>query len=227
MSLFPWLHPKKRSAARGQLTDQVLEQTQWGELELTDAVRPLDSHVRLRRGFFQHTHRDQIGNATPALIINETAPHLWDLFHDLLGRLQALGVEHVDVILEKSCGAVCSSHIDMDAGPHELVILRSNLLDFEDVLLHDGFVGIAVLSSYAGVEIQFNDDKFMALYAKTRRRLNPFLTLLRKRGLPQHEHLTIISKLPHVHISNGYFESRFEELCFRLGVNEDDSMDTD
>ena len=68
------------------------------------------------------------------------------LFETFMDLLDPLGVE-VDVVLETSHNRQQRGHVDLYREHIDLPVLKSILWDFEELLLNDGCIGIAVLES--------------------------------------------------------------------------------
>jgi hypothetical protein len=188
-----------------------LARSRYGQFTLTDAVRPgwqLD--VVPRAGYRYDAWTDPQGGRLPALVAAVSSEGLFDTFLELL---EPLG-EACDVVVE-------SSH---DHGPTpenfsregiERLVLESILWDYEDLLLHDGCTGIAVMHPELAVEVQLDEHKLLVVYAPTRL---PFERILKARGLGRDDRLRVISQGEHVHTSHSRFAGRFAELAGRLGA---------
>ena len=191
--------------------DAHMARTTYGRFTLTEAVRPgwqLD--IVPRAGYRHDAYVDpQSGSRMPALVAAASAESLFETFLELL---EPLG-DTVDVILE-------SSHEDavgvreFSREGMERLMLESLLWDFEELLLHDGCTGIAVLHPEQSLEVQFDEHKLLVVYAPIRA---PFERILRGQGLDRDDRLRVISQGEHMHTSNGRHERRFGELAGRLG----------
>ena len=53
----------------------------------------------------------------------------------------------------------------------DLPVLKSHCCDYEDLLLHDGCTGLAVMSTEGPMEVQFDEHKLLVVYASN---LKPF-----------------------------------------------------
>jgi hypothetical protein len=188
-----------------------LARNRYGHFTLTDAVRPgwqLD--VVPRAGYRYDAWTDPQGARLPALVAAVSSEALFDTFLDLL---EPLG-DTCDVVLE-------SSH---DRGPApdavsregiERLVLESILWDYEDLLLHDGCTGSAIMHPELSVEVQLDEHKLLVVYAATRL---PFERILKGRGLERDDRLRVISQGEHVHASHSRYARRFAELAGRLGA---------
>src|SRR5262249_400807 len=123
----------------------------------------------------------------------------------------------VDVVLESSHDSDGTSHKDLHREHIDLPVLKSYLCDYEDLLLHDGCTGVAVLSTIAPMEGQFDEHKLLVVYA---RNLKPFEHLLCDGGVRRDDRLKLITEAEHLHSTNPRHEAEFEQLCLRLGIGE-------
>jgi hypothetical protein len=205
--------PAPRSARPDEATLAAhLARTRYGQFTLTDAVRPgwqLD--VVPRAGYRHDAWVDpQGGGRLPALVAAVSREDLFETFLDLLGPLGDV----CDVVLE-------SSHAEgVDRVEHvregvERLVLESMLWEYEDLLLHDGCTGIAVMHPELSMEVQLDEHKLLVAYAPSRL---PFERVLRERGLERDDRLRFISQAEHLHTSHERFTRVFAELAGRIGA---------
>jgi hypothetical protein len=96
-------------------------------------------------------------------------------------------------------------------------VLKSHCYDFEDLLLHDGCTGLAVLAGNQPMEVQFDEHKLLVVYAAD---LEPFVRVLEEHDLPRDDTLRIITEGEHLHSTDPRFRNQFKQFCCRLGVGE-------
>jgi hypothetical protein len=192
-----------------------LQVDRYGEFWLTDAIRPsLDLQVVPREGFRIDTYRDaQAGIEVPVLAASVSRERLFDLFLNLLDPLG----EVVDVILETSHDSDGANHNDLQRDQIDLPILKSYCCDFEDLLLHDGCTGVAVISTAGPMEVQFDEHKLLVVYARD---LEPFERILRQAGVPRDDRLQLLTEGEHLHSTEPQYSKAFRQFCLRLGVGE-------
>jgi hypothetical protein len=192
-----------------------LKVDRYGDFWLTDAIRPsLDRQVVPCQGFRVDTYRDpRAGLQVPVLAASVSRENLFDVFLDLL---EPLG-EVVDVVLETSHDTDGGAHQDLYREHIDLPVLKSHLCDFEDLLLHDGCTGVAVISNEQPMEVQFDEHKLLVVYARD---LRPFRRILRRRGVAQDNRMKLITEGEHLHSTDPRFLPEFQRLCYRLGVGE-------
>jgi hypothetical protein len=192
-----------------------LQVDHYGDFWLTEAIRPsLDLQVVPRQGFRVDTYRDvRAGLEVPVLVAAVSRERLFDLFLELL---EPLG-EVVDVVLETSHGSEGAAHQDLYREQIDLSVFQSYCCDFEDLLLHDGCTGVAVISTSGPMEVQFDEHKLLVIYARD---LEPFERIVRQAGLPRDDRMKLITEGEHLHSTEPHYADRFEQLCYRLGVGE-------
>jgi hypothetical protein len=192
-----------------------LHQDRYGDFWLTDAIRPsFDLQIIPSEGFRFETYRDGRGGIeVPALVAAVSRERLFDLFLDLLDPLG----EVVDVVLETSHDSEGSHHRDLYREQIDLPVFKSQCCDFEELLLHDGCTGVAVIGSSAPMEVQFDEHKLLVVYAKD---LEPFADSLQRGGIPWCETIKFITEGEHLHSTEPHFAAAFEQFCLRLGVEE-------
>ncbi len=182
---------------------------------LTDAVRPsFDLQVLPRSGYRHDKYcDDRTGIDIPVLMVAATREILFDVFIDLL---DPIGNE-VDIVLETSHEKNNGKHTDLYREHIDLPILKSTLYDFEEMLLNDGCTGVAVLNPRVPVEVQFDEHKLLIIYGQN---LGDFEDVLADHGLERDDEIKFITEAEHVHSSSEEFGRQFDELRYRLGIDE-------
>ncbi len=199
-------------------TDNItahLQKDCYGDFWLTDAIRPsVKRQIEPRQGYRVEIYHDaRAGLKVPVLAAAISRERLFDLFLDLLDPLG----EVVDLVLETSHDNDGSSHRDLYREGIDLPVLKSYLCDFEELLLHDGCTGIAVLSTTGPMEVQFDEHKLLVVYAHD---LKPFEKLLQEGGIARNDRLKLITEGEHLHSTDASHREEFEQMCYRLGVGE-------
>jgi len=188
----------------------------YGDFSLTDAVRPsYDLEVVPSAGFRHDTYRDEnTRQDVPVLMAASSREHLFETF---LGLLDPLGPV-VDVVLETSHDYAKSGHQDLYREHIDMPILQSILWDFEELLVHDGCTGIAVLNSGIPQEVQLDEHKLMIVYGNE---LKEYEHLLADADLPCRDDMRFITEAEHVHSTNEEYIEQFEQLKMRLGIDNE------
>ena len=212
--------PTRGHSSFENLSEDQLEEhlaiARYGSFLLTDAVRPaFDLQVVPSAGWRRDTYRDKESKIdVPVIMASESREKLFDLFLDLL---EPLG-DDVDLVLETSHEADGTHHRDLYRESIDLPILKSTLYDFEDLLLDDGCLGVAVLNPRIPMEVQFDEHKMLIMYGHD---LKPFEEVLANHSLRSSNTLRFITEGEHVHSSSEEFAERFGEMRYRLGVEEE------
>jgi hypothetical protein len=211
--------PKQGRSSFENLTEEQLEThlkiARYGKFTLTDAVRPsYDLQVVPQAGYRHDFYQDkESGIKIPVIMASASREVLLDLFLDLL---EPLGHE-VDVVLETSHDRR-GSHHDLYREDIDLPVLKSTLYEFEDLLLGDGCTGMAVLNPDIPMEVQLDEHKLLIMYGQE---LVDFEDILDDYGLPRIEDIKFITEAEHVHSSTEEFARHFEQIKYRLGIDDE------
>lgn len=210
--------PRGRSSFDNLSDDQLethLKVASYDGFTLTDAVRPsFDLQVVPRAGFRHDKYRDdRTGVEIPVLMAAASRDELLEVFMDLLNPIGS----EVDVVLETSHEKHNGRHVDLYREHIDLPILKSIFYDYEDMLLNDGCTGVAVLNPRIPVEVQFDEHKLLIVYGHN---LGDFESVLQDHGLESDDEIKFITEAEHVHSSSDEFCRQFEEMRYRLGVDD-------
>ena len=186
----------------------------YGSFLLTDAVRPsYDLQVVPSSGYRHDVYQDaDTGIKIPVLMGAASGESVLDLFLELL---DPLGNE-VDLVLETSHERN-SGHLDLYRENIDLPVLKSVLYDYEDLLLNDGCLGIAVLNPRIPFEVQFDEHKLLIVYGKN---LSEFESVFKGFSVDRNEEIKFITEAEHVHSSSEEYFEQFQQLCYRLGIDD-------
>jgi len=192
-----------------------LEVVRYGDFVLTDAVRPsYDLSAVPTQGFRHDVYNDaENKSSVPVLMGAATSHRLFELFLELL---DPLGFE-VDVVLETSHRRSNRGHTDLYREHIDLPVLKSVLYEYEDLILNDGCTGIAVLNPSIPQEVQFDEHKLLIVYGDN---LGDYESIFQQGGIGCREEMKFITEAEHVHSSSDEFSRRFEQLKYRLGLDD-------
>ncbi len=199
------------------LTDDELQAhmgiASYGVFDLTDAIRPsYDLQIVPRQGFRYDEYVDEAsGGSTPVIMASATRHCLMDLFLELIEPLGAV----VDVVLESS-HRVGGEHEDLYREHIDMPVLKSVLLEYEDLLLNDGCTGIAVINPAKRQEVQLDEHKLLIMYGQP---LKPFESVLIGGDVYPDDELQFITEAEHVHSSSERLFDQFNVLKNRLGMD--------
>src|SRR5262245_32621017 len=187
----------------------------YGDFVLTEAIRPsFDLQVVPTAGYRHDVYKDkETGVNIPVLMASASRENIFDLFLELLDPLGA----EVDVVLETSHEQKSKGHDDLYREHIDLPVLKSTLCDYEDLLLDDGCLGVAALNPGLPLEVQFDEHKLLIMYGQD---LSEFEAVLEQSGLPRIEEMRFITEAEHVHSSSDEMYREFEQLRYRLGLDE-------
>ena len=194
-----------------------LARRHYGGFTLTDAVRPgwqLD--VVPQAGYRFDAYTDpRTGTKLPAIIAAVSSEQLFDTF---LRLIEPLG-DSVDVVLETTHDAEAQGQrpprTELTREGVERLVLESMLWDFEDLLLHDGCSGVAIMHPELPIEVQLDEHKLLVVYADYR---VPFERVLVGQGLARNDRMRFISQGEHLHTSHTRYARRFTQLANTLGA---------
>lgn len=194
-----------------------LARRHYGGFTLTDAVRPgwqLD--VVPQAGYRFDAYTDpRTATKLPAIIAAVSSELLFDTF---LRLIEPLG-DSVDVVLETSHDSDGhdrrGARSELTRDGMERLVLESMLWDFEDLLLHDGCTGVAIMHPELPIEVQLDEHKLLVIYADDRA---PFERILQGQGLTRNDRMRFISQGEHLHTSHTRYARRFTQLANALGA---------
>lgn len=203
------------------LTDEELQThlgiRTYGAFDLTDAVRPsYDLKITPKQGFRYDQYVDESdGSKTPVIMASATERVLMDLFLELI---EPLGPA-VDVVLESS-HRTGVEHEDLYREHIDMPVLKSILLEFEDLLMNDGCTGIAVINPSKRQEVQLDEHKLLIMYGDP---LNLFESTLIDADVYPDQEMKFITEAEHVHSSSERLFDDFQILRNRLGMDGDET----
>ncbi|MEM9701335.1 MAG: hypothetical protein AAF907_02675 [Planctomycetota bacterium] len=202
----------------GGLSDEQLQKhlkvDTYGDFTLTNAVRPaFDLRVTPKAGY-RHDHfvDAKSGVRVPVLMAAASRENLFELFIDLLDPLG----DEVDVVLESSHAADKKTRDCVREGV-DLPVLKSALYDFEDEILDDGCLGIAVLNARIPLEVQFDEHKLLVMYGQD---LFEFEKILFEHRLTRDDGMKFVTEAEHVHSSTDELAEEFSQLAYALSAEE-------
>ena len=203
-----------------RLTDEELQThmgiDSYGAFELTEAIRPsYDLQVVPKQGFRFDEYVDEAGNQTPVIMAAVTKRYVMDRFLELIDPLGQV----VDVVLESSHKAGANRE-DMYREHIDMPVLKSMLLEHEDLLLNDGCTGVAVINPAKRQEVQLDEHKLLIMYGSP---LDHFERALIEGDVYPDKDLRFITEAEHVHSSSERYFNEFNVLKNRLGMDGDNA----
>lgn len=207
MSLFAKLWPSRKRNLHdldGEELNALRRQDMYGDLRLTDAVRPPPG-TALHEGFkFDADPRDE--NARPIVVAAATREKLLDVLMELIADTgDWLEVCHSKVGIGKAGNYARSSD-------HENMIVRSALWEFEEMLLHDGDLRISFSAKDANRIVHLDDHKLVHITGTHKR----VLAILKNNGMQIRSDIRMVHEGEHRHFSDRKHMSQFEALSSRF-----------
>jgi hypothetical protein len=201
--------------------EEYLEIDTYGDFQLTEAIRP--SHVRMRErvipseGYRHDVYIDsnEEGDGITkisVLIISASREKLFRLFVELI---EPLG-EYVDVVLLSSHDQQTSDSDDLYQEDMGMPIVQSILARFENVLLHDGCTGVAVMNPDIPEGVQFDEHKLLMIYGNS---LEKYEQILQRYDVPCNEQIRFVTEALHVHSTSEKYYDDFCNLRTELGLD--------
>ncbi len=208
------LHHSSFDALSDEQLESHLSVAKYGNFTLTDAVRPsFDLKVTPQQGYRHDVYRDEESKAdVPVIMASASKEIMFDLFMDLLRPLGPT----VDVVLETSHTGAGNGHLDLYREHMDMPVLKSTLMDYEDMLLNDGCTGIAVLNPRIPQEVQFDEHKLLIVYGRP---LELFEHMLEQRGVMCNPEMKFITEAEHVHSSSDEYYDNFSKLKTDLAMD--------
>jgi hypothetical protein len=168
-----------------------------------------------KQGYRHDSYRDAESNSSvPVLMCSITRERVFEVFMDLLEPLGNI----VDVVLESSHDRQRPGQDELYREHMDVPVLKSVLLDYEELLTHDGCSGIAVLNPRIPLEVQFDEHKLIIIYGND---LRPFEQILTGHGVRCDDRMKFITEAEHVHSSCEDYQTRFQVLKTELGMDGD------
>ena len=202
-----------------------LSRYQYDGHRLTNAIRPAyNPEIMPISGYRTDIYHDANTRIDmPVLMAAASRETLIGLFFELMRPLGS----NVDVVLEsshdrnsknKKNAKNTNGHSDLYREEIDMAILQSTICEYEDLVLHDGCFGIAVLNSKIPMEVQLDEHKLLIAYGAD---LSDFEDILQENGIPRNQQIRFITEGEHIHNSPPQYRKMFEELKYTLGVDDE------
>ena len=190
------------------------------KLELTDAIELINPNIELVEGYRHATYVSDDGDRLPMIIATASKSVLFELFISLISRL---GVT-IDFVLDDDRNGFIDYRESIDTA-----VLVSILIEFEELLLNDGMLGVAAMNPGRGLEVQLEEHKMLVIYGSPQ---ELFEFELESYGVLENEGIRTIYDYEHRHVWGEDHEERLDELRVALGLDgtefdDDDELLTD
>ena len=166
ISAFKQGYRKTENGENRKITDEMIQEAMnnrtFGDFTLTPAVVFFkDGDVIPSEGYKIEKRVMPDGHIRSRIVVSASAEKVLDIFDEFVALLG----DSCSVVLE-DFRTDNGDHIDHFAYYKDTFVARSILLDFEDLLLTDGFVGLTIWSEAAQAEVQLTRHKIIQVFAK-------------------------------------------------------------
>lgn len=201
--------PKKDRKITEEMIQEAMKNRTIGDFTLTPAVVFFkDGDVIPSRGYKIEKEAMSNGQIRSRMLVSASAEDVLDIFDDFIA------------LLGESCSVVVEDfrtnngdHVDHFAHHKETFIVRSILLDFDEFLLNDGFVGLAIWSEMAQAEVQLTMHKIIQVFARD---TIPFQQVLTGYGINEDPELRFFFEDFYMLVSTEAGDAAVEALKDRL-----------
>ncbi len=190
----------------------------YGDYQLTEAIR-LGSQEMLHQGYRHMSYtEDQFQIGVSIASVSEEC--ILDIFYEML-----------DLMSDEVMVVLTSHHSELfDEGSQkefysliDIVVLRSILIDYEELLLNDGFLGISVFMTKecedgdSAIEVQLDDHKALICYGYSET-IDKFDQIYEIYGLVRNDEMKLMAEFQHAHFTSLELLEKFKELKIKLGA---------
>jgi hypothetical protein len=204
-------HKKDRKLTQEMIQEAMKNRT-FGSFSLTPAVVFFkDGDVIPSEGYKIEKQVMPNGRVHSRMLVSASAEDLLDIFDDFIALLG----ESCSVVVE-DFRTTAGDHVDYFAYYKETFIVRSILLDFDELLLNDGFIGLAIWSEATQAEVQLNMHKVIQVFARD---IVPFQQVLAGYGIQEDPKLRFFFEDFYMLVSTQAGDSAVEALKDRLCID--------
>lgn len=195
-----------------ELESSLAMDRRYGDFLLTDAVAissNSDTKIKPESGFC-FSMREGIS----CIIACVSAEIIFDLFWDFID----MAGSPVNVMLKRR---IKKEHYRLFFREGiDLPVLKSMLLDFQNILCNDGLSVIAVIDMSESVKICLDDHKIFFLWSESDEDADNFFRILSAYKIQKKDKVNSILDADHFHLTFPEFRSQFDELVCRIGADE-------
>jgi hypothetical protein len=196
----------------GEMIQEAMNNRTFGDFTLTPAVVFFkDGDMVPSEGFKIEQQVMPGGYSYSRIVVSVSAEKVLDIFDEFVA------------LLGDTCGVVMEDfrtdngdHIDHFAYYKDTFIVRSILLDFEDLLLNDGFVGLAIWNEAVPAEVQLTRHKIIQVFARD---TSPFQQVLAAFDIEENPELRFFFEHFYLLVSTEAGDSAVETLKDRLCID--------
>jgi len=187
-----------------EILEHYCRKSIFGEFRFSPALRPdILKPMVPREGFIVAAPGPEADEQDLCVQCAVDSDRLLDVFFSLVGLLP----EDISMVSEELAEGGKPQSFQNDRV--EKVVAVSRMLDFEDVLLGDGFSGVGFFSDETDEEVFLDEHRLIYIYAQDN---GKFLRALREFGLRELRRAAFISEHAHMHFRAARLAERHAEL---------------
>jgi len=200
-----------------EITEAVLNKARatkkYGNFVLTNAVSIYNSDsIEPIEGYRIDQYVTPEGVLIGRLTASASAEKLLEIFDDLLQ------------LINDSCGVVIEDynqqgedHIDHYAYHKDISVVRSIFNEYDNLLLHNGFLGFAVFEEDGTAEVQLTDHKVFRVFSTD---VTPFCHVLHSYNIQEKTDIRFFYEAEHFHFAADGDEKILEALMMHLNIDQ-------
>ncbi|MBO7678963.1 MAG: hypothetical protein J6S75_04765 [Thermoguttaceae bacterium] len=188
-----------------------LKRRGYGRFQLTDALRPaLDLRILPEEGYRRSLRRGVIsGSFVSVVTCAASGEHLFDIFMEALDILAPT----VDLVLRAGHAGFPT---ERRREQMDLVVLKSVFYDYEELILHDGSLGLSVFDCHN--EVTFDEHKLLIVSGEDTRKSE---ALFHRFGIYHRRRLRFLTDSEHIHVTTHRRRLETDRLKVALGLDGD------
>ena len=195
-----------------EMIHEAMKNRTFGGFTLTLAVVFFkDGDVIPSEGYKIETRVMADGRTQSRMLVSASAEKVLDIFDEFIALLG----DTCSIVLE-DFRTDKGDHIDHFAYYKDTFVVRSILLDFDELLLNDGFIGLAIWSDAAQAEVQLTMHKVIQIYARD---TFPFQQVLAGYGIKEDPELRFFFEDFYMLVSTEAGDFAVEALKDRLCID--------
>ncbi len=217
ISAFKQANRKKENLENRKITDAMIQEAMnnrsFGDFTLSPAVVFFkDGDMIPSEGYKVEKRVIPAGQTQSRIVVSASAEKVLDIFDEFV------------TLLGDTCSVVIEdfrtdngNHVDHFAYYKDTFVVKSIMLDFEDLLMNDGFVSLAVWSETTQAEVQLTRHKIIQVFAKDTSR---FEHVLADFGIEEDPELRFFFEKFYLLVSTEASDSAVEALMDRLCIDQ-------
>jgi len=186
--------------------DKYLSQRRYGKFTLTDGLTPSPGFIPTE-GY--HVYKTEDGSN--AFRVSISSEQLLDVFYEMLDLL----APELNIVVLSSHGKELPTESIREN--IDTPVFLSILQEYDDVLQHDGYFGLAIYDHENDVEIQIDEHKIISVFGDN---VREFLNILEMRDIIRNDELEFITDHPHLHSTKDTFARKIDALRNVMGATE-------